>query len=114
MTRRSAARSTPRELGALATANPGDALARCWGKDVGRLRAGALADLFVTSRRDPDPHRSLLRATERHVRLVLVGGRPVLGNRSLLTAAGATGLEALVVGGVRQGGIDAPARRPPA
>lgn len=89
-----------REIGALATANPGDALARCWDRDVGRLRPGALADVLVTSRRDPDPYRSLLLANERHVRLVLVGGRPVLGTRSVLSAAGSTGLEALSVGGV--------------
>ena len=38
-----------RELGAMATANAGDALRRCWGVDVGRLRAGALADVLVTT-----------------------------------------------------------------
>ena len=67
----------------MATANAGDALARCWGVDVGRLRAGALADVLVTTRRvgaDDDPHENLLRVDERSVRLVLVGGRPVLGH----------------------------------
>ena len=94
-----------RELGMMATANAGDALARCWGVDVGRLRPGALADVLVTTRRDPDPHRNLLRSDERGVRLVIVGGRPVLGTPSILAAAGvpAADIEPLVVGGVRKG-----------
>jgi cytosine/adenosine deaminase-related metal-dependent hydrolase len=94
-----------RQLGQLATANPGDALRRCWGKDVGRLRAGALADVLVTTRRDRDPHRNLLRVDERNVRLVLVGGRPAFGTRSLLDAAGARHVEPLTVGGVPKGAV---------
>jgi 5-methylthioadenosine/S-adenosylhomocysteine deaminase len=95
-----------RELGALATANAGDALARCWGVDVGRLRPGALADVLVATSRitdREDPHENLLRVNERSVRLVLVGGRPVLGTPSLLKAAGARHVERIDVGGVRKG-----------
>jgi len=88
------------ELCEMVTSSPGEALRRCWHHDVGRLRAGALADLMVTSVRDPDIHRSLLRATERHVRLVVVGGRPAYGNRTLMKAAGATNLETIAVAGV--------------
>ena len=40
-----------RELGQMATANAGDALARCWGVDIGRLRPGAHADVLVTTNR---------------------------------------------------------------
>jgi 5-methylthioadenosine/S-adenosylhomocysteine deaminase len=95
-----------RELGAMATANGGDALARCWGVDVGRLRPGALADVLVTTNRlsaRDDPHDNLLRVDERAVRLVVVGGRPVLGTPSLLRAAGARHVETIAVGGVRKG-----------
>jgi cytosine/adenosine deaminase-related metal-dependent hydrolase len=94
-----------RELGMLATANAGDALARCWGVDIGRLRPGAQADVLVTTRRDPDPHRNLLRSDERGVRLVLVGGRPVLGTPAVLEAAGVApgDIERLRVGGVAKG-----------
>lgn len=95
-----------RDLGMMATANGGDALRRCWGVDVGRLRAGALADVLVTTRRvgtRADPHANLLRVDERAVRLVVVGGRPVLGTRSVLAAAGATRVETLDVGGVSKG-----------
>jgi hypothetical protein len=90
----------------MATANAGDALRRCWGVDVGRLRAGALADVLVTTNRvakGGDPHENLLRVDERGVRLVVVGGRPVLGTPALLAAAGATDIETLSVGGVRKG-----------
>lgn len=89
-----------RELCEMVTSNPGEALRRAWHHDVGRLRAGALADIMVTSKRDPDIHRSLVQSTERHVRLVVVGGRPVYGNRALLKAAGATHLETIRVAGV--------------
>jgi cytosine/adenosine deaminase-related metal-dependent hydrolase len=95
-----------RDLGLMATANAGDALHRCWGVDVGRLRPGALADVLVTTRRVPtraDPHENLLRVDERGVRLVVVGGRPVLGTPSVLAAAGAKRVERLDVGGVRKG-----------
>ena len=95
-----------RELGKMATANAGDALRRCWGVDIGRLRAGAHADILVTTTRvgpRTDPHENLLRVDERAVRLVLVGGRPVLGATKLLAAAGATHVEPLDVGGVRKG-----------
>jgi cytosine/adenosine deaminase-related metal-dependent hydrolase len=95
-----------RELGAMATANAGDALRRCWGIDIGRLRPGAVADVLVTTRRvgsRDDPHENLLRVDERGVRLVVVGGRPVFGTASLLRAAGARHVESLTVGGIRKG-----------
>jgi 5-methylthioadenosine/S-adenosylhomocysteine deaminase len=95
-----------RELGAMATANAGDALRRCWGIDIGRLRPGAVADVLVTASRlhaRDDPHENLLRVNERSVRLVVVGGRPVLGTPSLLRAAGSGDVETITVGGVRKG-----------
>jgi cytosine/adenosine deaminase-related metal-dependent hydrolase len=86
------------ELGAMATANAGDALKRCWGVDLGRVRAGALADLLINERVDDDPYANLLTVDERHVRLVMVGGRPALGLPSLMTAAGAFNTERIRVG----------------
>lgn len=91
------------DLVEMVTANPGDTLARPWGVQVGRLVPGALADIAVFSTLDDDPWRNVMRATERHVRLVLVGGRPAYGNMSLLSAAGATEPEPIVVAGVRRG-----------
>ena len=67
-------------------------------------RAGRRARDDATDRAPAtDPHDNLLRVDERSVRLVVVGGRPVLGTPSLLAAAGATDVEPLSVGGVRKG-----------
>ena len=66
----------------------------------------AHADVLVTTARvgpRTDPHENLMCVDERAVRLVLVGGRPVLGATKLLTAAGALHVEPLDVGGVRKG-----------
>ena len=104
-----------RELGALATANAGDALARCWGIDVGRLRPGAVADVLVTTNRlapGDDPHENLLRVDERSVRLVLVGGRPVLGTPSRAEGGGRPPRRGARRGRRPQGRRDAAARRP--
>ena len=90
------------DLVEMATANPGDTLARAWGAQVGRLVPGALADVAVFSNVDTDPWRTVLAATERHVRLVIVGGRPAYGNRSLLAAIGAENAEPITVAGVRR------------
>lgn len=94
---------TDEDLVEMATANPGDTLARAWGAQVGRLVPGALADVAVFANVDTDPWRTVLHATERHVRLVMVGGRPAYGNPSLLEAAGAEDAEPITVAGVRRG-----------
>lgn len=97
----------------MVTANPGDALATAWGPQIGRLQQASAADLVVIERRDPDPYRNLIEATERHVRLVMVRGRPFYGTPALMTAAGATASSPITVAGlkrrvcVRQPGADA-------
>lgn len=90
-----------RDLCELVTINPGDALTLAWKVPVGRLVPGALADLCVMERRDADEYRSLVLATERDVRLVVVGGRAAYGLRSLVTATGATG-EPISLGRLRR------------
>ncbi|MEU4969023.1 amidohydrolase family protein [Streptomyces smyrnaeus] len=93
-----------RELCDMVTANPGDALATAWGPQVGRLQRGSAADLLVLDRHDPDRdvYRNLINATERHVRLVLVRGRPFYGTPGLMTAAGATHTDTLTVAGLKR------------
>lgn len=88
------------ELCRMVTANPGDALARAWGPKVGRISPGLQADLMVVSDGRPDVYENLIYSTERHVRLVMVGGRPFYGNETLMKASGATRLEAIEVAGV--------------
>ncbi len=91
------------ELVDMVTANPGDTLAGPWGVQTGRLAPGALADLAVFKAVAADAYETVIRANERHVRLVMVGGRAIYGNVSLLRAAGAGPHESLRVRGVRRG-----------
>ena len=90
------------ELCRMVTANPGAALGRAWGDRIGRIAPGLQADLLVTRHRRPDPFRNLIEATERHVQLVLIGGRPAFGNSTLVRAAGATAPEPIVVSGIHR------------
>ncbi|MFH8796158.1 hypothetical protein [Streptomyces sp. NPDC017941] len=97
-------RFSDRELCDMVTANPGDALATAWGPHVGRLQRGSAADLLVLEHHDPaqDAYRNLIDATERHIRLVLVRGRPFYGTPSLMETAGATDTDTLTVAGSRR------------
>jgi 5-methylthioadenosine/S-adenosylhomocysteine deaminase len=80
---------TPEELCRLVTANPGDALAQAWPHPVGRLEPGAAADLVVVANRHPDVYSNLIGATERDIRLVVVGGAARYGTPALMRQAGA-------------------------
>ena len=92
-----------RELCEMVTADPGDALALAWKRPVGRLVEGGVGDVCVVRPSGSDPYKSLIGATEADIRLVVVGGRPAYGLRSLLAGAGATDVEAVAFGGLRRG-----------
>ncbi len=84
----------------MATANPGDVLARAWGRQTGRLRPGAVGDVTViAARARVEPYRTVLRATERDIALVVVGGSARYGTRTLMAAAGAGPVTAVPVAG---------------
>ncbi len=51
--------------------------------DAGRIQIGAAADLVVVPRLAPDFARALLAATRRDLALVVVGGRPMIGDAGL-------------------------------
>lgn len=88
------------DLVRMITCWPGDALSVAWGRQVGRLEPGALADLVVIDAgRRVDPFDRVLAATERDVRLVVVQGRPVFGEPALMASAGASETTPLSVGG---------------
>lgn len=91
---------TDADLAQMITCVPGDVLARAWQLPVGRLAAGALADLVVIDQRGADPWASLVAARERDVRLVVVGGRPMWGTTALMDAAGAVHTSAVRMGSV--------------
>jgi 5-methylthioadenosine/S-adenosylhomocysteine deaminase len=88
------------ELCEMVTASPADALG--WSDRIGRIKPGLYADLLVLRHRVPDPHRNLIEATERDVRLVLVGGRPVYGTPAYMRSSGASQAEPITVGGLRR------------
>ncbi|HVD16969.1 MAG TPA: amidohydrolase family protein [Actinomycetota bacterium] len=88
------------ELCEMVTANPADAVG--WSDRVGRVEPGLLADLLVLNSRRPDPYENLIKATERDVRLVLVGGRPVYGTPGLMRTAGARHADPIRVAGLRR------------
>jgi len=83
------------ELIEMVTSSPARSLQ--WEQYVGQLREGMVADILVVdksawkanenegnNKNTPDPYKSLIRATERHVRLVMVGGDPLYGDESLM------------------------------
>lgn len=87
------------DLGLMATAAPGDVLARSWrGVGPGRLEPGRLADAVVVANHHDDPWENLLRATEQDVQLVVAGGRAVYGTRDLMRAAGQRATTAVRIG----------------
>jgi 5-methylthioadenosine/S-adenosylhomocysteine deaminase len=85
-----AERSLDRELVDMVTRNPAATVR--WQDEVGSIEPGKTADLFVIthpSRHPRDgvpssPYRSLIDATERDVRLVMVGGDPLVGDVDLM------------------------------
>ena len=88
------------DLVRMVTAVPGDVLARSWPCQVGRLQPGAVADVVVVdAARDAEPFRTVVAATERDVRLVVVEGVPRYGTKALMSAAGAKHTTTLTVAG---------------
>lgn len=72
-----------------------------WDNQLGSIETGKLADFVVLDSITDNPYQNLVEATEREVRLVMVGGLARYGDTDLMLAAGApaAGLEALSVGG---------------
>ena len=87
---------------ALAEAATRDAAqAAGWDAKLGTLEPGKLADVLVLDDWVSDPFENLVRATEREVRLVLIGGQARYGDAEVLQPLGlpTADLETLKVGG---------------
>jgi cytosine/adenosine deaminase-related metal-dependent hydrolase len=84
-----------RELCAMATCNPADALG--WGDRLGRLRAGLHADLLVVAAREDDVYRNLVTSIEADVLLVTINGYPMYGTGELMAAGAAVAPEPIDV-----------------
>jgi 5-methylthioadenosine/S-adenosylhomocysteine deaminase len=86
------------ELVMMATCLPGDILARAWRRQVGRLQPGAQADLVViNAKRRVDAFRTIVRATEDDVDLVVINGERRYGTQHLMSGVSTT--TTLTVGG---------------
>jgi cytosine/adenosine deaminase-related metal-dependent hydrolase len=79
-----------RELVEMATRNPAQSLG--WEKRLGQIAEGFLADLLVVDERNLDAYRNLVLSTEENIRLVMVRGAPLYGDKHLLAISRA-GLE---------------------
>jgi cytosine/adenosine deaminase-related metal-dependent hydrolase len=90
---------TDRELVAMVTTNPGDALSRCWRKIVGRLQPDAFADITVFRSRSGNVWKDVAASTEDDVMLVVCGGVPRYGDAALMSAAALTESSPLTVRG---------------
>ncbi len=74
-----------RDLADMVTRKPADAMG--WGKDLGQLTEGYLADVLVLDDRNADPYRNLIEAIEDNIQLVAVRGEPLYGDSALLARA---------------------------
>lgn len=92
---------TDRDLVAMVTSNAGDILSRCWLRQVGRLVSGSFGDVTVLRPNGiGEVWSQVLNATERDVKLVVVGGRPCYGDADIMTSAAAAPATTLSVGGL--------------
>jgi hypothetical protein len=94
---------TDQDLVAMMTTNPGDALARCWSRQIGRLVQGGFGDVTVMRPHgDGDVWSQIVNATEREVMLVAVAGKPRYGDAAAMKSAGAGPTTTLSVGGKKR------------
>ena len=87
---------SPKELCAMATCNPADALG--WQERLGRLKVGLHGDVLVTTDRGGDPFRNLIDAREPDVLFVAINGYPFYGTYNLMRSARAERAEPITVG----------------
>ncbi len=90
------------DLVQMVTSSPGDMLALCWGRQLGRLKVGALADVTIVKKRSADPWRNLVTAHEEDILLVIVNGQPRYGTKTLMTKCGARRTTSVRVGKARR------------
>jgi imidazolonepropionase-like amidohydrolase len=69
---------------------------------LGRLSPGALADISVVARRERAAYGAVTAAESADFQLILRGGAPLYGRRTLVEALGTSGCEALLVCGAEQ------------
>ncbi|MEO8385891.1 MAG: amidohydrolase family protein [Betaproteobacteria bacterium] len=76
------------ELVEMVTRKPAEALD--WGRKLGQISEGYLADIIVVDDRNADPYRNLIAAIEENIQMVVVRGEPLYGDGALMQAARGT------------------------
>ncbi len=79
---------TDRELVEMVTRKPAEAME--WGKRLGQISEGFLADVVVIDDRKADPYRNLISAIEENIQMVVVRGEPLYGDSTLMQATRGT------------------------
>jgi 5-methylthioadenosine/S-adenosylhomocysteine deaminase len=98
-----------RDLVAMITSNPGDALERCWKKAVGRLSKGAFADITVIRAKGQKPvWTQIVESTEAEIALVVVDGVPRYGDPAFMQVTGGPTAKFKVAGKDRRFAIPDP------
>ncbi len=90
-----------KELVDMVIINPAKAIR--WDDRLGRIAPNYIADILVTERLNKDPYRSLIKTTERNIRLVTIEGRPRFGDVDLLNMLELQDHETLQIGSVKKG-----------
>jgi 5-methylthioadenosine/S-adenosylhomocysteine deaminase len=76
------------DLVQMVTCGPGDVLLSAYGRQLGRLQPGAVADIVVLrASRSTEPFRRIVSSTENDVQLVVVGGVQRYGTPELMASA---------------------------
>ena len=84
----------------MVTSNPGDVLARCWNRQIGRLIPASFADVTVLRAKGTgDVWSQIINATENEVMLVVVGGKARYGDAAAMKSAAATNTTSLTING---------------
>ena len=85
----------------MVTANP--ALALGLQDSIGQIKKGLYADIVVFAKADSkNPYSSLIKSNERHVSLVLIGGKPVYGDHQIMKSLKPGDFEILPIGGMKK------------
>jgi cytosine/adenosine deaminase-related metal-dependent hydrolase len=74
-----------RELVEMVTRKPADAMD--WGRRLGQISEGYLADVIVVDEKHTDPYRNLIAAIEENIQMVVVRGEPLYGDAALMQVA---------------------------
>jgi cytosine/adenosine deaminase-related metal-dependent hydrolase len=91
------------DLVAMMTSNPGDILARCWSRQIGRLVPNSFGDVTILrSQGNGDVWSQIVNATEREVMLVVVGGIPRYGDAAVMTKANSGAASTMTVAGLQR------------